>query len=48
MLAAVAPPVGSQPPATSAGESRSTSFREVIDVNVVNLTVRVTDKEGGP
>ena len=48
MLAAVATPVGSQPPATAPPPSADTSFREVIDVNVVNLTVRVTDKEGRP
>ena len=48
LLAAVTTPVGSQPPATAPPSSPDTSFREVIDVNVVNLTVRVTDKEGRP
>src|SRR5688572_31451547 len=48
MLAAVTAPVGSQPPAPALPSSPDASFREVIDVNVVNLTVRVTDQEGRP
>ncbi|HEX2463405.1 MAG TPA: VWA domain-containing protein [Thermoanaerobaculia bacterium] len=48
LLVAVTTPVGSQPPATAPPSSPDTSFREVIDVNIVNLTVRVTDKDGRP
>ncbi len=52
LAAVLGPPAGSQPPpppaAPAPAEARPSSFQEVIDVNVVNLTVRVTDKQGNP
>jgi VWFA-related protein len=47
-LAAAVTPVGSQPPVTTPPSGPDTTFREIIDVNIVNLTVRVTDKDGRP
>jgi VWFA-related protein len=40
------PPV--QPPAPGRDAAPSTGFQEVVDVNIVNLTVRVVDKQGQP
>jgi VWFA-related protein len=49
LLASLAAPLGSQQPPPPTGDSApAAGFREVVDVNVVNLTVRVTDKEGRP
>src|SRR5687768_9984832 len=50
LVALLAPPVRSQPPAPTPqpAAAPSTGFREVVDVNVVNLTVRVTGKDGRP
>src|SRR5687767_2810675 len=45
LIASLGPPLGSQPP-PPAPAAPPTEFREVVEVNVVNLTVRVTDKEG--
>ena len=50
LLAVAVAPLRPQPPATEppAPAKPDTSFQEVVDVNIVNLTVRVVDKQGLP